>query len=94
MKVLAYQCLKGLGIDTGSSVRLLRLVSAHLVWGIQKNSKWSLPSTCSSNCSTRSSKRCAPSTARKRNAGTTRRVTRLTMPSAPTPTRAAWNNDG
>ena len=56
---------------TGSSVRLLRLVSAHRVPGTQKNSKWSLASTISPRSrSSTSSTGSARSTAWRLNAGT------------------------
>ena len=57
--------------------------------GNVNNSKWSLPSTCSSSSPSTSSSGSGRSTAWRRKAGTQRSVTAATTPSAPSPTRAA-----
>ena len=73
----------------GASVRLLVRVSASGECGNVNSSKWSLASTCASSPSSTSSSGSGRSTAWRRKAGTQRRVTAATTPSAPSPTRAA-----
>ena len=88
----AWRRLRGGG---GSSVvRVFRLTSARSVWGIQKNSAWSVLSAHSSKHSTTSSTKSTSSTALRLNAGTQTRVTSVTMPSAPRPTLATCRRSG
>ncbi len=75
-------------------MRLFRLVRAKPVWGTQKNSKWSLPSTRASRSASTASIRIGSFTARRWKAGTSWRVRVDTSPMAPTPTRAAWKTSG
>ncbi len=77
------------GADTGASVRSLVRVSASGECGKVQNSKWSWASTRSSRPSSTSSSGSVRSTPRRRKAGTQRSVTAVTIPSEPSPTRAA-----
>ena len=69
----------------GSSVRRLRFVSAHAVWGTQKNSTWSALDMNPSKSSRISSTRIGSSIACRRKAVEASIVTVETIPSAPTP---------
>ena len=72
-----------------------RRVSAVSVWGNQKNSKWSLSSTRSSNSSsTRSSGIGVVDGVQRERAARTASVTLVMTPRAPSPTRAASNSSG
>src|SRR3954447_21405427 len=77
------------GSRTGASVRSLARVSATSEGGNVKNSKWSCASARAPTSASTSASGSGPSTARSRKAGTQRKVTATTTPSAPTPTRPA-----
>ena len=75
--------------STGASVRSLVRVSASGECGKVQNSKWSWASARSSSVASTSSSGSVASTPRSRNAGTQRSVTAVTIPSEPSPIRAA-----
>src|SRR6185437_4857364 len=85
------QCRQADSGCAGPDDRLFRLVRQPSEWGNQKNSKCSFSLISSGSLAITSDQRIGSSRACSKNAGSTRKVTAVSKPSAPSPTLAAAN---